>query len=522
MISPETQALILRYYHAERWAVGTIAHQLHIHHSVVRRVLTEDAGTPVVSYARAQLIDPYLPFLTETLQTFPRLTATRLYQMVKERGYRGSVSHFRRVIKRHRPRRAPEAYLRLRTLPGEQGQCDWGSFGHLVIGRAKRPLMAFVMVLSYSRQIFLRFSLDARMESFLRGHLGAFDAFSGLPRVILYDNLKSAVLERHGTAIHFNPTLLAFAGHYRFEPRPVAVARGNEKGRVERAIRYIRDAFFAGRAFTDLDDLNRQARAWCEGLASDRLCPEDRGRTVRAVFAEEQPLLLPVPENPYPVIEQIAVRIGKTPYARFDRNDYSVPHTQVGQTLSVLADPHQVRIVLGATVLGATVLATHTRSYDQGAQIEDPAHIEALRATKSAARGHSGTDRLRHAAPTSQAFLTAVAERGEPLGRVVYALEDLLDHYGATALDAALQDTLARGVPHPQAVQRALERERGRRHQPPPLAPIPPHIKARDVVVRQASLAPYDALSRAPDPAPGEDTTPDDALTVPVPESNHE
>ena len=491
MISPETQALILRYYHAERWTVGTIARQLHIHHSVVRRVLTEDAGTPVASCARAQRIDPYLPFLTETLQTFPGLTATRLHQMVEERGYRGSVSHFRRVIRRHRPRRAPEAYLRLRTLPGEQAQCDWGSFGHITIGRAKRPLMAFVMVLSYSRQIFLRFSLDARMENFLRGHLGAFGAFSGVPRVILYDNLKSAVLERHEKAIRFHPTLLAIAGHYRFEPRPVAVARGNEKGRVERAIRYIRDAFFAGRSFTGLDDLNRQATAWCEGAASDRLCPEDRTRTVRAAFADEQARLLPVPDNPYPVIEQVAVRIGKTPYARFDKNDYSVPHTAVGQTLSVLADPHQVRIVSGATVL-----ATHARSYDKLAQIEDPAHIEALRVAKSAARGHSGTDRLRHGVPGSQAFLMAAAERGEPLARVVRALEDLLERYGATALDIALTEALARGVPHPHAVQKALEQERGRRHQPPPLAPLPAHIKARDVVVRQATLASYDDLHR--------------------------
>ena len=107
MTSPETHALILRYYHAERWTVGTIARQLHIHHSVVRRVLMADSGTPVVSFARTQRIDPYLPFLTETLRAFPRLTATRLYQMARERGYRGSVSHFRRVIRRHRPRRRP-------------------------------------------------------------------------------------------------------------------------------------------------------------------------------------------------------------------------------------------------------------------------------------------------------------------------------------------------------------------------------------------------------------------------------
>ena len=130
--------------------------------------------------------------------------------------------------------------------------------------------MAFVMVLSHSRMVFLRFFLDARIDAFLRGHALAFVAFNGSTRVVLYDNLKSAVLERVGDAIRFNPTLLALAGHYRFEPRPVAPARGNQKGRVERAIRYVRDSFFAGRAFTDLDDLNAQAAQWCQGQAADR------------------------------------------------------------------------------------------------------------------------------------------------------------------------------------------------------------------------------------------------------------
>ncbi|WP_080485617.1 hypothetical protein [Burkholderia ubonensis] len=147
--------------------------------------------------------------------------------------------------------------------------------------------------------IYLRFFLDARMENFLRGHIGAFNTWCGLPRVLLYDNLKSAVLERVGDAIRFHPTLLAFAGHYRFEPRPVAVARGNEKGRVERAIRHVREAFFAARKYTDLDDLNAQAEQWCRTQAADRPCPEDRTMTVREAFAREQPLLLTLPDNPY-------------------------------------------------------------------------------------------------------------------------------------------------------------------------------------------------------------------------------
>ena len=240
-IAPELEAQILRYYHAEKWRINTIARQLHVHHSTVQRVLAQ-AGLPRIGMARRMCAtDPYVAFITATLERFPTLTASRLFVMVRERGYPGSASALRHRVAMLRPRRPTAAYLRLRTLPGEQAQVDWGHFGHLVIGRARRPLMAFVMVLSYSRQIYLRFFLDARMPSFLAGHVEAFTAFAGVPRVVLYDNLKSAVLERQMDAIRFHPTLLAFAAHHRFEPRPVAPARGNQKGRVERAIRYARD-----------------------------------------------------------------------------------------------------------------------------------------------------------------------------------------------------------------------------------------------------------------------------------------
>ena len=158
----------------------------------------------------------------------------------------------------------------------------------------------------------------------------------GCPRVLLYDNLRSAVLERQGDAIRFHPTLLAFAAHYRYEPRPVAVARGNEKGRVERAIRYVRDSFFAARQFGDVDDLNRQAEVWCRGTAADRPCPGQSDVSVREAFAEEAPRLLRLPDNAYPLIERVAVKVGKTPYVRFDLNDYSAPHTSVQRLLNAV------------------------------------------------------------------------------------------------------------------------------------------------------------------------------------------
>jgi len=494
-ILPELEAQILRYYHVEKWRTGTIAAQLGVHHGTVTRVLTQ-AGLPQLGAPRrASAIDPYLPFIRETLEKFPTLTANRLYAMVKSRGYSGSPDHFRHLIALHRPRPKAEAYLRLRTLPGEQAQVDWGHFGHLQIGRARRALMGFVMVLSWSRMIYLRFFLGAHMENFLRGHVGAFAAWNGVPRTLLYDNLKSAVLERQGQAIRFNPVLLGFAGHHRYEPRPVAVARGNEKGRVERAIRYIRDNFYAGCSFADLNDLNAQAEAWMIGSAADRRCPEDTALTVREAFALETKHLLALPENPYPTDERVAVKINKTPYARFDLNDYSVPHDYVQRTLTVVSSLQEVRILNGQEVL-----ASHPRSFDKGQQIEIPAHIDALLEHKHQASQHRGTDRLAQAVPQSRELLRQAADRGEPLGRITAALLDLLDRYGATELQAAIKEALHRGVPHPNAVRMALERRREARELPPPVEmALPSHVQERDTPVQAHKLESYDQITEVSD-----------------------
>jgi transposase len=489
-ISREREVEILRLYHVEHWRISTIARELGIHHGTVARVLAQAGLPPIGPPLRPSMIDPYLPFLRETLAKYPRLTASRLYGMVRERGYSGGPNHFRHLIARHRPRPKHEAYLRLRTLPGEQMQCDWAHMGHLEIGRARRTLMAFVLVLSYSRRIFLRFYLDARMGNFLRGHVEAFQQWGGLARVCLYDNLKSAVLERQGDAIRFHPELLSLAAHYRFEPRPCAVARGNEKGRVERAIRFIRDSFFAARTFVSLADLNAQADAWSQGLALERRLPENPTLTVREAFGEEQARLLLLPANPYPAIERVVVKAGKTPYVRFDLNDYSIPATHVGRTLEVLAEPERVRIVEGETVL-----ASHARDYGKGEQIEDPAHIAALAQEKRAAREHRAIDRLTHAVPIAREFLIAAAGRAEILGAVTSQLMRLLDRYGAAELDVAMREALARGVAHPNAVRLALERRRHERGEPPPVAVVlPEHVRGRDIVVTPHALDTYDQL----------------------------
>ena len=491
MIDAEMTAVILRLAQVEHWPVGTIATQLGLHHDAVTRVL-RDAGMPKASLTRPARIDRFVPFVLETWAKYPKLRASRLFQMCVERGYVGSPDHFRHAVSRLRPRPSAEAFLRLRTLPGEQAQVDWAHFGHVTVGQAKRPLVAFVIVLSYSRAIYLRFMLGMRTEDFLAGHQAAFRHWNGGARVLLYDNLKSAVIERTGNAIRFNPVLLTFASRYRYEPRPVAVARGSEKGRVERAIGYARTSFFLARRWRDLADLNGQALAWCDGVAMERRWPQDDSRSVREAFLEEQTSLLPLPADEFPVEERQEVVAGKTPYVRFDWNDYSIPHTRVQRPLVVLSTQEEVR-VLDAT----EVIARHSRSYDRHRVVEDPAHVAGLVAEKRKARAHRGLDHLARVVPSSRGLLEALAHRGESLGRASAALLDLLADYGPEALEAALKEVLSRDVPHVHALRQVLEHNHAANGLPATQAlSLPTDARYRDLVVRPQSLDAYDELTR--------------------------
>ena len=375
-------------------------------------------------------------------------------------------------------------------LSGEQAQVDWAHFGHIEIGHASRPLMAFVIVLSYSRAIFLRFFLSQNLSNFMHGHQLAFEYFGGIARVCLYDNLKSVVLERVGKTIRFNAQFMSFAGHYRFEPRPVGVARGNEKGRVERSIRYIRENFFAARRFKDLEDLNRQALHWCQNTALERRWPDNHRRTVGEVFNEEKSLLLPLPSDKYPCDERCEVILGKYPYARFDLNDYSVPPQFVRKALVVIASLDTVRI-LDST----QVIATHPRSYDRGRRIEQPEHLATLTQMKKAAGQHSRSHLLINAAPSAQEMLNQIAKRSLPLGRVTKDLVELLNTHGAAELEAAIREALENNAPHAQAVRQVLERDHHNARTPVALPlHLPDDPRLNNISLSTPSLNDYDKL----------------------------
>jgi transposase len=493
MLDAATVAEIRRLYYAEHWKIGTISSQLGVHADAVRRALQREPAERAPSPKRRRITDPFVPLLSETLQRYPRLRATVLYRMLQERGYTGSVVQLRRVVRTLRPQRPKEAFLRMESLPGEAAQVDWADFGSVSIGRARRRLSAFVMTLSYSRALYVEFFFGQSLVNFLRGHVRAFEHFGGVARNLLTDNLRSVVLERRGEQIRFHPRYLELAGHYCFQTKPCHVARGNEKGRVERSIRYLRDSFFSAHPFTTLSALNEKVRAWCTSVAARRPWPDNPKLTVAEVFANEQPRLLPLPKHRLDTSERTLVRSDKTLWIRFDRNDYSIPPDAVGCDLTLEASETEVRLIKGLEEI-----ARHRRCYDQGQRVTDPAHTKALLDQKRAAQGSAVGSPLCLAVPEAERFLDAAFAHYRGTTLLTTHLTRLLELYGAEALNAALAEALQRGAPNLPTVEFLLEKHRREANRRPPL-PVDltdkPELAA--LHVQPHSLSVYDQLSLA-------------------------
>jgi transposase len=493
MIDDETRARIRRLYYAERWKIGTIAAALGLHRETVALAVESWRFRNARFRGSAMVLDPYRDFVCATLEQYPRLRSTRLLEMIRDRGYTGSVFPLRRFVRKVRPVPTHEAFFRLSTIPGEEAQVDWGSFGKIRVGRTDRLLSCFVLVLSWSRATFARFTLDQTLESFLRCHTEAFEALGGVPRTILYDNLKSVVLERHGDIIRFHPRILELAGHYHFAPKPVGIARGNEKGRVERKIRDLREAFFAARSFTSLADLNRQLDTWLDRIAHQRPVPGLADKRIVDALCEERTRLLPLPEHQAQIVSMRVVRSGKTPYVRFDGNDYSIPHQLVRRPLTLVASDTTVRLLDGQTEV-----ARHARCWDKRQQIEDQAHLQGLASEKHKARDSRGRNRLFAACPAAADFLREVARNGGHLGGTTSRLLRMLDQYGPAALQPALAEAHRCGAFSAHSVAHVLEKQRRAAGAPIPLAvTLPDDPRVQGVVVTPHRLDRYDDLGGA-------------------------
>lgn len=475
--TPELEAEILRLHYAEHWPVGTIATQLAAHPDQVRRVLGL-GNRRAASAIRDRLVDPYRPFIEDSLTRYPRLRATRLYDMVRERGYAGSVRTLREFVAtvRPRPRRAP--YLRIETLPGEQAQVDWAYVGKRAFPGGERALWLFVIVLGHSRAMWAEFVIDLTVHSLCRSLVRAAAALGGVPRQWLFDNPKTVVLERVGTVARFHPTLVGLCAAMRVEPKLCAVATPEDKGKVERAIRYLRDRFLAGRTINGIDDGNRALARFIAEIAHARPHPTIPQRTVAEVYADERARLLPLP-SPLPETAHVTpVQIDRQGFVRVDTNRYSVPSSHAEFVRTLVVDDRQVRVLHGDTEIAA-----HVRVWGRRQVIEVAAHRAALVAERREARALKGRDRLRAVAPTFDRLVDRWGAAGSRLGRRVSQAIQLLDLYGDHVFAAAVTDLETRGLADVGALAIACEHHRKDRRRPVPLAlELPAHLDDAEVI----------------------------------------
>jgi transposase len=489
-VTVEQEAEIRRLHYAEHWPVGTVSSQLGVHPDAVKRVLgLLEPRTPAPP--RPRLVDGFRPFIDETLRRFPRLRATRLHDMLVPRGFKGSMRTLREFVATVRPRPPREAFLRVDPLIGEQAQVDWAYIGEVDVPGGHRKLWLFVMVLSWSRALWGEFVFDLTVYSLLRSLARATMYFGGSCRQWLFDNPKTVVLGRVGDAIRFHPLLLDFAGRMFVQPRVCGVRKANQKGRVERAIRYVRDRFLPAREITSIEQGNAEFDGFMHGTALDRPHPTIPNRTVRDCFEEERAVLLaPPPVIPPTDLVQPA-RVDKTAFVRFDVNAYSVPPAHVLETLTLAADDRRVRLLDSA----GTLVVEHERCWGRRQTIELPAHREAIVALKRGARESKGRDRLRTVAPRIERLFERWLEMGCNVGSMTSRALVLLDLYGAELFAAAVDDVVERGTWDIGAISQICEQRRIAAARPVPL-PIEfgAHVPERDVIPH--ALESYDALRR--------------------------
>ena len=477
-VARDTEAEIRRLYFAEHWKRGTIATQLSVHPDVVERVLGSFGPRPGTPRPDARVLDMYEPFIAETLDRYPRLVSTRIYDMLCERGFTGSIRTLRRHVRLVRPRPKAEAVLRVETLPGEQAQVDWAHVGEIAVPGGRRPLWAFVMVLAHSRASFAELVLSLDVHSLRRSLVRAAVAFGGLPRQWLFDNAKTIVVERRGDAVRFHADLLDLAGRLHVQPRLCAPYRPQEKGGVERAIRFFKERFFAARTFHSIEHGNAQLAEFMERIAHARPHPRWPDRTVAEVFADERPRLLPVPD-PLPTTDLVApIAVDRAAFVKLDTNRYSVPHTYAGRTLTLVTNEVDLRLLDGDSEV-----ARHPRSWARNEWHELPEHRATLVKERRAARDLKGRDRLRVEIPDIDRLLEQWALAGRNLGNMVARTIGLLDAYGAPVVREAVADMLARGTHDHGAMAILCEQRRRRRGDRPPLiVALGEHVHERDVV----------------------------------------
>jgi len=384
---------------------------------------------------RGSRLDQYKGLIVRWLDTHP-LSKQQIFQRLREAGYCGGLTVLKDYLRTIRPPRQ-KVFLKLAFTQGECAQVDWGEYGSIAVGSTRRKLSFFVMVLCYSRQMYVEFTVSQTMEHFLACHQNAF-AVLGIPEKIMVDNLKSGVLKRLvGEAPVLNPRYVDFARHQGFKIAPCNIRAGWEKGRVESGVGYVKKNFLAGLELADFAHVNPAAQVWLAEIANVRIHGETHRRPVD-LFAEERAHLKPANANPYDLARVLSLRASSQFRIVLDTNRYSVPARFAGQLLTVKAYPDRLCLYDQNELI-----ARHARSFDRRQDIEDPDHPKALLEQRHNAREQRLLSQFLALTANAQPYYEGlVARRFNARGHVRKILA-LAEIYGKSDTERAIDDALA-------------------------------------------------------------------------------
>lgn len=469
MLDPATQAEVLRLYFAEKLSQRRIASRLSIHRQSVAALIARQR----VRLARPQepprpsILAPCYERIESLLREDPARSAVNVLQKLRLASYKGGLTILKDYLRTRRPESEPKAYLSLEFLPAQAAQVDWGDFGD-PFGWG-RKLWCFVMVLCWSRMLYLEFTLSANFESFLRRHENAFRFFGGVPQEIWYDNLATAVAERKQKLIRFNPRFLAYSGFHGFKPVACNKAAGWEKGRVEDGVKYIRYNFWPGRSSPDPGNLNLQGFEWRDQFANKRLHAATR-KIPELVYGEEKSLLRPWREG-FETDEVRSLKVSPQFRVSFDANEYSVPWRLSGRILTLKADDHAVNLWSGTKRITA-----HLRSWKKGEAIVNAKHAEGLVQTKPGASPHSEIEAVKALGPHATRYLEFLGAQTRSLRHELSHLMTLITIYGSEALEQTIGRALELGIVGSEHLERLLEQSENPASHPAPLKLSDPRL----------------------------------------------
>jgi len=454
---PGRTAEVLRLGLVEGIAVRQIAKRLRMARKTVRKILGLHRAPPKpASEPRGSMLDPYETAIRTLLDDTPEMLAPAVLERLRPLGYTGGVTIVRQRLRYLRPRSQREAFLTLQFEPGAAMQVDWADFGFALPGVPRR-VSAFVAVLCHSRYLYIEFTVSQAMGSFLRCMDRCLRFFGGTTAADIFDNMKTVVLSHTPSATVFNPRFLEYArSRGGFAVRACNVRRGNEKGRVERPIGFVRSRFWPGRRFRDLLDLNTQAAAWRDDFANGRV-HEDTGKVPTLVFThQEQRLLKPLSNTPFNTDDVEGQGVTKMFRVTFDRNKYSVPWWLVSQQVIVRANDDSL-----AVFLLKKQIALHQRSWCVGQDIEHPSHKKSLLEHKPHAAAGALPTPLAALAETGKTYFKLLAAGSRSIHREIVRLTLLVELFGAAAIQSAMAEVMQTGHVGAEYVEFVLRHKRG-------------------------------------------------------------